>query len=248
MGTWLTHCVVSCCSHDLDHPGVPNAQLVKEQSRTAKIYANRSISEQQSLDMAWDLLMDPSYQQLVRTICGTQDELKRFRQVLVNAVMATDIACRDLKASRTDRWEKAFHKDAVADEENRDRKATIVIEFLMQASDISHTMQHWEVFRKWNENLFREMYLAYLNGRAEKDPSSFWFEGEIGFFKYYIIPLAEKLKECGVFGVSSNELLHYAQNNLAMWEQHGKDVVQELTKAARRDYGTKSREIDANGD
>ena len=66
-----------------DHPGVPNAQLVKEETRLARVYKNRSISEQNSLDMAWDLLMDPSYQCLVRAICGTQDELKRFRQILV---------------------------------------------------------------------------------------------------------------------------------------------------------------------
>jgi hypothetical protein len=31
-------------------------------------------------------------------------------------------------------------------------------------------------------------------------------EGEIGFFDFYIIPLAKKLKECGVFGVSSDEV------------------------------------------
>lgn len=35
------------------------------------------------------------------------------------------------------------------------------------------------------------------------DPSEFWAKGEIGFFDFYIIPLAKKLKECGVFGVSS---------------------------------------------
>ena len=29
---------------------------------------------------------------------------------------------------------------------------------------------------------------------------------EIGFFDFYIIPLAKKLKDCGVFGVSSDEV------------------------------------------
>jgi len=32
-----------------------------------------------------------------------------------------------------------------------------------------------------------------------------WYRGEIGFFDFYIVPLAKKLKECGVFGVSSGE-------------------------------------------
>lgn len=74
-------------------------------------------------------------------------------------------------------------------------------------------MQHWHIFRKWNERLFQEMHKAYREGRAEKDPSEFWFKGEIGFFDFYIIPLAKKLKECGVFGVSSDEYLNYAIKN-----------------------------------
>jgi hypothetical protein len=51
------------------------------------------------------------------------------------------------------------------------------------------------------------MYSAYLEGRAEKNPADFWYDGEIGFFDFYVIPLAKKLKECGVFGVSSAEYL-----------------------------------------
>ena len=67
-------------------------------------------------------------------------------------------------------------------------------------------MQHWHVYQKWNRCLFREMYCAYKEGRLAKDPTSFWYKGEIGFFDNYIIPLAKKLKECGVFGVSSDEV------------------------------------------
>ena len=66
-------------------------------------------------------------------------------------------------------------------------------------------MQHWHVYRKWNQNLFEELYVAYLLGRMEKDPATFWYKGEFGFFDFYIIPLTQKLKECGVFGVSSDE-------------------------------------------
>jgi hypothetical protein len=31
--------------------------------------------------------------------------------------------------------------------------------------------------------------------------SSFWYEGEIGFCDFHIIPLAKKLQYCGVFGI-----------------------------------------------
>lgn len=98
------------------------------------------------------------------------------------------------------------------------RKATIVIEHLIQASDVAHTMQHWHIYRKWNERFFMECYKAYKDGRAEKDPSVGWYQGEIGFFDFYIIPLARKLKECGVFGVSSDEYLNYAVHNRQEWQ------------------------------
>jgi hypothetical protein len=57
------------------------------------------------------------------------------------------------------------------------------------------------------------MYFAYLDGRIENDPSLSWYEGEIGFFDFYIIPLAKKLETSGVFGVCSHEYLAYAEQN-----------------------------------
>ena len=40
-------------------------------------------------------------------------------------------------------------KEEVAD--RSDLRATIVIEHIIQASDVSHTMQHWHVYQKWNK-------------------------------------------------------------------------------------------------
>ena len=125
--------------------------------------------------------------------------------------MATDIMDKDLKQLRNERWEKAFaeqkpeRRSSFGPGLNREqihRKATIVIEHLIQASDVAHTMQHWHIYRKWNERLFFEMSLAHFSGRSPQDPAENWYKGELGFFDFYIIPLAKKLKDCGVFGVS----------------------------------------------
>jgi hypothetical protein len=59
------------------------------------------------------------------------------------------------------------------------------------------------------------MYKAYKAGRLDKDPSEGWYQGELGFFDFYIIPLARKLFTCGVFGVSSDEFLNYAEINVS---------------------------------
>ena len=209
--------------------GVPNAQLVKEKSDLATLYKGKSVAEQNSVDIAWDLLMEPAFRDLRDCIYTSQEELERFRQLVVNSVMATDIVDKELNQLRKNRWDKAFssaiaHSEA-GQTEDVNRKATIVIEHLIQASDVAHTMQHWHVYIKWNERLFHEMYEAYRAGRSEKNPADFWFNGEIGFFDFYIIPLARKLKDCGVFGVSSDEYLNYALANRNEWQTKGQQVV-----------------------
>jgi hypothetical protein len=86
-------------------------------------------------------------------------------------------------------------------------------------------MQHWHIYKKWNERLFCEMWRAYKAGRAETNPADSWYRGELGFFDFYIIPLAKKLSDCGVFGVSSDENLMYAIENRREWELKGQEVV-----------------------
>eukprot|EP00934_Nitzschia_sp_Nitz4_P004508 Nitzschia sp. Nitz4//scaffold87_size112219//63226//66821//NITZ4_004078-RA/size112219-augustus-gene-0.60-mRNA-1//-1//CDS//3329559381//4498//frame0 len=225
----LLACSFAALIHDADHPGVPNMQLVKEGTEFAKMYHERSVAEQRSVDVAWDLLMAAQYNELRDAICGTPEELVRFRELVVNSVMATDIMDKELIGLRNQRWEKAFdvnNGDSPVD--NMNRKATIVIEHLIQASDVAHTMQHWHVYRTWNQRLFAEMYRAFKNGRSEKNPVDNWYKGELGFFDFYIIPLAKKLSDCGVFGVSSDEYLNYAIRNREEWAERGEAIVAEM--------------------
>ena len=133
---------------------------------------------------------------------------------------------KDLLAVRNNKWKKAFDSPA---ESTSDLKVTIVVEHIIQAADVAHTMQHWHVYQKWNERLFVEMRTAYEAGRGPAtDPADGWYEGELWFFDNYVIPLAKKLEECGVFGVSSDECLNYALENRKEWETRGKDIVNSM--------------------
>jgi hypothetical protein len=118
-----------------------------------------------------------------------------------------------------------------------DRKATIVFEHIIQASDVSHCMQHWHTYQKFNTRLFEERYVAYLKGvSGENPPWIGWYKGEIWFFDNYIIPLAQKLNDCGVFGVSYHEYLNYAQQNRVEWERKGEEVVAQLRLVVEAKY------------
>jgi hypothetical protein len=227
----------SALIHDVDHRGVSNQQLGKEEPEMGEYYKHKSLAEQNSVDVAWDILMSKKFDDLRSFIFASPTELMRFRQVVVNIVLATDIFDKELNDKRKMRWNKAFAaekdideelKETIAGDVDNDLRATIVLEHIIQASDVSHTMQHWHIYLKWNRRLFKEMTLAFRAGRMGVDPVGFWYEGEMKFFDNYVIPLAKKLQECQVFGVSSDEYLNYALSNRREWEEKGKSVVQEV--------------------
>jgi hypothetical protein len=90
--------------------------------------------------------MDERYKDLQACIYTTEEEHKRFRQLVVNSVMATDIFDKDMKAIREKRWDKAFHigmestthqLGSLNIDKDTNMKATIVIEHIIQASDVA---------------------------------------------------------------------------------------------------------------
>lgn len=228
----------SALVHDIDHLGVSNYQLVKEECPIATVYKNKSVAEQNSIDMGWWLLMTPNFATLRQTIFSNMSEKKRFRQLLVNSVVATDILDRDLKLNRDKRWNKAFRKKtAVKFPEKvrlKDLQATMVIEHLLQAADSGHTMQNFQTYLKWNERLFEEMYTAYNDGRAEHDPSLQWYVAELAYFDKFVIPLATRLSDCGVFGDSGSDYLIHAMENRKLWKERGKDLVSKMLERYTR--------------
>jgi 3'5'-cyclic nucleotide phosphodiesterase len=94
----------SALVHDVGHYGVPNAVLVKERDPLALKFANRSVLEQNSVDIAWKFLMEPQFDTLRAQLCATEVELKNFRQVVACSVMATDIMDLELKRKRNLRY------------------------------------------------------------------------------------------------------------------------------------------------
>jgi hypothetical protein len=232
----LTHfaIVFAALIHDADHTGLPNAQLVKDEDDVALKFDNKSVAEQNSVHLGWEMLMDPRFERLRKCIYQTNVERKRFRQLVINSVMATDIADRQVNEERQKKWDKAFRRktidttSALQMQDDMNRKSTAVIEHIIQVSDVAHTMQHWHIYRRWNERLFHEMHNAFQSQEVSVDPSTNWYIGELGFFDYYLIPLAMKLKECGVFGASGYEYISYVLKNKKEWERKGRQVVQEM--------------------
>jgi hypothetical protein len=233
--------VFSALVHNIGHPGVINSQLVSENSILAKAYEGRSVAEQNSIDVAWELLNHDSLGDLRMAICATQGEIRRFRQLVVNFVMATDPLDKVAREARDGRWALAFNEQAAGatiGEVAKSRRCTLLGEHLMQAANIAHTMQHWHIYRKWSERFFEELYIAYQSGRGDANPlgvpsnvnpADYWYADELAFLENCAIPLATKLRDSRMFGASSEELLNYAKRNRDEWKLKGQEVVASMT-------------------
>jgi hypothetical protein len=122
----------------------------------------------------------------------------------------------------------------------------------MQAADVSHTMQHFSTFTKWNSHLYHEVLAAYQcrtqasssssntsnndntsssSTVASSHPKENWYSSQIGFFDHYIIPLAERLDSCGVFS-DTHKFVPFAVRNKELWIEHGRECTRVMVKEA----------------
>ena len=85
----VTLCAIifSALIHDSDHRGISNTQLGVEDADMATRYEGKSLAEQNSLDLCWDMLMSEDFLELRKCLFADKSELHRFRQVVVNVVL-----------------------------------------------------------------------------------------------------------------------------------------------------------------
>jgi hypothetical protein len=99
---------------------------------------------------------------------------------------------------------------------------------------------------KWSECKLDERYRAYKTGRTLQDPLKFWYHGEIKFFDSFIMPLAQKLCDCGVFGEFSSEYTKYATVNREEWGRRGEKEVMDMVARIKRHSPPRMKRSDSN--
>lgn len=227
--------VFSALVHDVDHMGVSNQQLIKNGSPLASLYKKRCISEQNSVDISWWLLMTADFDDLRSAIYSNSMEKRRFRQVIVNSVIATDVLDSKMKQHRDNNWNKVFAKKAKSNRlnymeanEKRNIQVTSIIECVAQVADLSYRGQSYLLYKKWNERLFKEACRAYQEGRLEENPALNWYKSELNYFDNFLIPSLSRLSDTGVFGGSGESYLTQALDNRNAWKVDGEVMVQDM--------------------
>lgn len=227
--------VFSALVHDVDHMGISNQQLIKNDSPLATLYKKRCISEQNSVDISWWLLISGDFEDLRFSIYSDTSEKRCFRQALVNSIIATDILDANMKQFRVNNWNKVFvgnfkskRRNLIDANEKRNLQVTSIIECIMQVADSSHRVQSYRTYIAWNERLFEEALKAYHAGNSEVNPAVCWYESELNYFENFLLPLLSRLIDTGVFGGSSESYLTRALDNSRAWKSGGEVMIQDM--------------------
>ena len=138
----LTHLafVFSALIHDADHTGITNRRLVDEADELALLYNDQSVAEQRSLAVAFSTLLSPDFDRLRDVMFASREDYQRFRKVVIDLVLTTDIASPERTQIVKSKWKEAFPTAAQAAraeqrEEQRRRSS-------MAASSAIHHRQH----------------------------------------------------------------------------------------------------------
>jgi class 3 adenylate cyclase len=131
-----------------------------------------------------------------------------------------------------------------------------MLEQLVQLADVSHLTQSWETFLKWNRQLYVELVEAYqrrLRGLEEKQlrgddanitkampphPSNGWYQDQISFYDFYIIPLTERVqRSCALREDIILSIMENAKRNRARWVEEGLNATEKIISSAASSVG-----------
>uniref|UniRef100_UPI00398F341B cGMP-inhibited 3',5'-cyclic phosphodiesterase 3A n=1 Tax=Pristiophorus japonicus TaxID=55135 RepID=UPI00398F341B len=145
---------VAAAMHDYDHPGRTNAFLVATSAPQAILYNDRSVLENHHAASAWNLFM--SQQEYNFLVNLDHVEFKRFRFLVIEAILATDLKKHfDFLAEFNAKVNEEVGPGIDWANEN-DR--LLVCQMCIKLADINGPAKCKELHLKWTEGIVNEFY------------------------------------------------------------------------------------------
>jgi hypothetical protein len=115
-------------------------------------------------------------------------------------------------------------------------RESVIMETILKAADVGHNFQGFDQMATWSNRLFLEMRRAYVQGRGES-PQNGWFRNQISFLEAYLLPLARKLDDTGVFGDTRGAIFaEIVEENRERWTREGMALTAGIIMAGEKDY------------
>ena len=115
-------------------------------------------------------------------------------------------------------------------------REAVVMETILTAADVAHNLQGFDQMVKWSNRLYLELRRAYIDGRGDC-PQNGWFNNQIGFLDFYLLPVARKLDDMGVFDDRIGaQFAENVQNNRERWTKEGMNVTAKIVVEGEKTY------------
>jgi len=165
--------LLSCATHDLDHPGNNNNFEINTKSLLALTYNDKSVLENYHLFLFFNLLMNDKM-----NIFADFDieNVKMIRKQFISIIIATDMMNHknDFKKLQETIIEKDFNFDK---KENKEFMITQLVHF----ADISNGTKPFNIYKRWVDLLFNEFFKQGDNEKSLGIPISMLCDREKTF-------------------------------------------------------------------
>jgi len=117
-----------------------------------------------------------------------------------------------------------------------DLRESVVMETILKSADVAHNLQGFAQMEKWSNCLYLELRRAFVKKKGE-DPMNGWYDNQTGFLDFYILPLARKLDDAGLFGdTRGNIFVSIVEENRRRWLTEGMYATMTIIKKGGSDY------------
>ncbi|XP_077424261.1 cGMP-inhibited 3',5'-cyclic phosphodiesterase 3A-like isoform X2 [Vanacampus margaritifer] len=145
---------VAAAMHDYDHPGRTNAFLVATSAPQAVLYNDRSVLENHHAASAWNLLLSrPEFNFLINL---EHTEFKRFRFLVIEAILATDLKKHfDFLAEFN---AKVGDDPSSGIDWSNENDRLLVCQMCIKLADINGPLKCKDLHLQWTEGIVNEFY------------------------------------------------------------------------------------------
>ena len=128
--------LVAAYCHDIGHPGFNNVFLVNANTTFAILYNDKSVMENYHSMVVFSILLNKDYN-FVSTL--SQSQFKQFRSVVIESIIATDMACHSEYVDRISNY----------NEHPNTSDHSLKCAALMKSADICNVIRPFKIAEKW---------------------------------------------------------------------------------------------------
>mmetsp|Transcript_10996 Transcript_10996/g.17627 ORF Transcript_10996/g.17627 Transcript_10996/m.17627 type:complete len:595 (-) Transcript_10996:295-2079(-) len=123
-------------------------------------------------------------------------------------------------------------------------RESVVMETILTAADVAHNLQSFDHMAKWSNCLFLELRKAHVEGRGDC-PQNNWYSNQIGFLDAYLLPLARKLDDTGIFGDARGAMFAAnVEENRDRWTREGMSLTAKIVMEGERLFPGEDESMD----